>query len=128
VVSFPFAEDQVVLVGLAPGQLTRRELDQLPLVLREEGSGTQRAAGIPPRPRDAADVRVSSAEGARRAVLAGLGHGFLSRLSIAADLEAERLFIVKLPGTPIRRRFHAARLRSVTPTPAVKALLEILHG
>ena len=63
-------------------------------------------------------LEVGSSEAARRCVLAGLGLGFLSRHAVAEDLARGTLVRVDLAGTPVRRRFHAARLRRVTPPAA----------
>jgi DNA-binding transcriptional LysR family regulator len=57
----------------------------------------------------------------------GLGLAFVSRLAVAAELAAGLFQIVELPGTPVKRTLHALRLRSVTPSTAVQALLTLLQ-
>lgn len=129
-VATAFADDEIVLVGppTAPRRLTPLELREQPLVVREEGSGTRDAvarllAGGEPR---LPPVEVGSAEAAKRGVLAGLGLAFLSRVMVKDDLDAGRLHVIAVPGTPVERRFFAARLREATPAPAVRALLRQL--
>lgn len=135
----PFAEDEVVLVGCSPnpfapsGHLTPLDLAQLPLIVREEGSGTRgtvaallarRTALHDGRP---TTIQVGSTEMARRCVLQGLGLTFISRRAVEEDLCAQRISLVVFPGTPVRRRFHIARLRSVTLPTAARALIRLLH-
>ena len=94
----PFAEDDIVLVvfpGQAPATVDLSGLAALPLLVREEGSGTLltvrvklRAAGL-----NLAEVRPAMRLGSTQAVLtavrAGGGVGFVSRLAAAASLAME---------------------------------------
>lgn len=129
----PFAEDEIVLVGpaAAAGALPRGGLAAVPLVLRELGSGTRDAVArlLPERPDGGApSLQVGSTEAARRCVLAGLGYSLISRTAVADDLAAARLRLVKLPRTPVRRRFYVGRLRAVTPSAAARTLLRFILG
>jgi len=134
-VSEVFASDDIVLVGLtgndfAPaGKLTLKSLREVPLVLREQGSGTRDAiVRILPHVHDARNaLRVGSTEAAKRCVQHGLGLSFLSRQAVAAELAAGLFTIVELPGTPARRTFYAVRLRSVTPSAALRAFFALLE-
>lgn len=129
-----FARDEIVLVGLegnafAPqGKLSLRELRDVPLVLREQGSGTRDAiARILPHVHDSKGaLRVGSSEAAKRCVQHGLGLSFLSRQAVASELAAGHFVIVELPGTPARRTFYAVRKRSVTPSAALLAFRALL--
>ena len=130
VVATPFADDEIVLVGATrstqlPKRLTRAQLREVPLIVRGEGSGTHDAVGALLGD-GAAQLQVSSAEAAKRCVLAGLGLAFLSRRAVAEELSEGRLQVVALPGTPVKRRFYALRLRSITPPAAARALVEAL--
>jgi DNA-binding transcriptional LysR family regulator len=127
-------DDEVILVGPSPnsftpsGKTSVEELATVPLVVREGGSGTGAAVsrllakGSSPR----AQVRVGSTESARRCVLAGVGLTFISRRAVEDDLAAKRLTEVVLAGSPIRRSFYVARLRTTTPSGATRALVEEL--
>lgn len=133
-----FAHDEVILVGTprAPffpsGAISGRDLQHLPLVVREEGSGTREAIAALLARRGAsvqglpASIQVGSTEAARRCALHGVGLTFLSRHAVAEDLRAGRLRVVRLPGTPVRRRLHAVWLRSVTLPAAARLLLRLL--
>src|SRR5262245_46080746 len=80
-----FASDEVVLVGPAPnpfapkGRLTLKELADVPLILREQGSGTRGAIAriLPHLGERAAVLRVGSSEAAKRCVQHGLGLAFV---------------------------------------------------
>jgi DNA-binding transcriptional LysR family regulator len=74
----------------------------------------------------AARVVVGSTEAAKRCVLAGMGLAFLSRHAVADELEAGRLELVPLPGTPVARRFWVVSLRERSPSSAAAALLALL--
>jgi len=108
-----FAQDRIVLVGL-PDAGPPTDLAEVPLVLREPGSGTRAAAErlIPPGgPR----LEMGSTEAVRRCVLAGLGFGLISDRAVRDDLEQGRLRRFPLAGLPVDRAFHVVRLRGVRP-------------
>ena len=134
-VSHVFAHDDIVLVGMAGssfaphGKLTLKELRDVPLVLREQGSGTRDAiARLLPHVHDSKNaLRVGSTEAAKRCVQHGLGLSFLSRQAVASELAAGLFTIVELPGTPARRTFYCVRVRSVTPSAALLAFLKLIE-
>lgn len=128
-----FGADEVVLVARggdshAPnGKLTLRELADVPLILREQGSGTRDAiARILPHLGDGGPaLRVDSTEAAKRCVQHGLGLAFVSRQAVAAELSAGSFRVVELPGTPVRRTFYALHHRSVTLSKPARELLDL---
>jgi len=130
-----FASDEIVLVGVAPsrfapdGKLALKDLREIPLILREAGSGTRDAISriLPHIGERKAVLRVGSTEAAKRCVLHGLGLAFLSRLAVAPELAAGRLVVIDLPGTPVKRTFYVVRHKNVTPSASARALLELLH-
>jgi DNA-binding transcriptional LysR family regulator len=133
VIASLFASDEVVLVGPVPnpfapkGRLTLKELRGVPLILREQGSGTRDAiARILPHLGDAPVLRVGSSEAAKRCVQHGLGLAFVSRQAVGGEVAAGLFQVVELPGTPVRRPFYVAHLRSVTPSAAARAFLALL--
>lgn len=128
------ASDEIVLVGPTPnpfaphGKLTLKELREVPLILREQGSGTRDAIAriLPHLGERAGALRVGSSEAAKRCVQHGLGLAFLSRQAVAPELAAGLFQIVELPGTPARRTFYVVRHRGVTPSPAARAFLDLV--
>jgi DNA-binding transcriptional LysR family regulator len=133
----PFADDEVVLVGRADGpsnprRLTGRALRRVRLIVREEGSGTRQAVAAflarhaSARGEHLPPVQVGSTEAARRCAVEGVGLALLSRRAVAEDVQTGRLAVVSVPGLPVRRSFHAARLRAVTPAASLRAFLRVL--
>jgi DNA-binding transcriptional LysR family regulator len=130
-----FASDEIVLVGPVPnpfapeGKLSLKELRDVPLILREQGSGTREAIAriLPHLGERSVALRVGSSEAAKRCVQHGLGLAFLSRQAVATELAAGLFQVVELPGTPVRRTFYVVRNRTVSPSPAVRAFLELTH-
>jgi DNA-binding transcriptional LysR family regulator len=134
VVYSPFAEDEIVLIGPTSGpHAETKDLERLPMILREEGSGTREAVASLLARRATSEIdqstpaiQVGSTEAARRCVLAGLGVSFLSTRAVYEDIAEGRLRVIPLSGTPIKRRFYSARLRTATPSAAARAFLTML--
>lgn len=130
-----FASDEIVLVGPSPnpfapeGTLSVKALRDVPLILREQGSGTREAIArlLPQLGERQAALRVGSSEAAKRCVQHGLGLAFLSRQAVATELAAGRFLVVELPGTPVRRTFYVVRHRAVSPSAAARAFLELVN-
>ena len=128
-----FGSDEVVLVtrandSFAPdGKLTLSQLAEVPLILREQGSGTRDAIAriLPHLGEGGPALRVDSTEAAKRCVQHGLGLAFVSRQAIEAELAAKSFRVVELPGTPVRRAFYAVHQRSVTLSKAARELLDL---
>ena len=128
-----FAFDDVILVGPIGGARKLRsssDLADVPLILREPSSGTRTAVAdlLVGADIDRPDVlQVGSTQAARRCVMFDLGYSFVSKHAVIDDVRARRMRIVKLPGTPVRRWFHAVRRRSRTPTHAARVFYELLE-
>ena len=132
-----FAHDEIVLVGPVPnpfapaGKLTLKELATIPIILREQGSGTRETVArlLPHALADGDDaaLRVGSTEATKRCVQHGLGLAFVSRHAVASELAAGLFQVVELPGTPARRTFYVVRHRAVTPSAAARAFLELAN-
>jgi DNA-binding transcriptional LysR family regulator len=96
----PFAEDTLILVGPAensarlPARLRLDQLKEVPLVIREPGSGTQQAlerrlaehgAGIE---HFRVVLQTGSTAGLKQAVRIGLGYGFLSDRAVRDEIRS----------------------------------------
>lgn len=116
----PYVEDVILPVAsaAAPAGFLRlrrvSELDRVPIVWREVGSGTRavveralRRAGYR-RGRGRADLALGTNEAVKAAVLLGLGVGFLSRWSIRAELATGALRAIPLQDLRIARTFSWA--------------------
>lgn len=94
--------------------LTAAELNEIPLVSREEGSGTRyalRAALTAALGRHSVQAPpalvLSTTSAVRAAVLAGAGPAVLSELAVADDLASHRLGRVRVSGIDVRRQLRA---------------------
>ena len=130
-----FTHDEIVAVAAADHPLAARnkveptELEHLPVVLREAGSGTRvivkealKAHGLGL----AETLSMGSTESIKRAVIAGAGIAWLSELCIADELAAGTLIVLPVRGLHIKRPLHVMWLKDTRLTPATHAFLELL--
>jgi DNA-binding transcriptional LysR family regulator len=107
--------------------LSQAELCKVPLVAREEGSGTQKSvyealAGTWIN-KDSLKIvaQLGSSEAIRRALLNGAGYAFISVHAISEELASGRLTAIRIPGVQISRKFYAARREGRELSPAAAA-------
>ncbi len=137
VVAEPFAENRLVLVASADHPLAGKaniapaELNGLPFILREEGSGTRRAAerffdeyGITPRTR----MELGSNEAIKQTVASGLGVTVLSETTLQADLTSGELVLLDVQGFPLRRHWYMAHPKGKQLNPAAAAFRDFLFS
>jgi DNA-binding transcriptional LysR family regulator len=112
--------DDELLVVTAPDHpwarrrrpLALAEIAEVPLVMREAGSGTRDtltdhlAAQDPPLRAEIA-MELGTSAAVRSAIAAGTGPGVLSRLAVRDDLVLGRLVAVEVAGPPVHRRLSA---------------------
>lgn len=111
----PFLKDEFVLITppdhpwAGRGTIDLEELEGEPFILRQRDSAFRRlysdrmaGAGFNP---DRLTVRfeLSSTEGIKHAVMAGLGVGFVSRHAVSVEYEAGRLAVLRIRDLPIER-------------------------
>lgn len=135
----PFVEDELIVVSspslVKDGTMTLKELVKMPMVLREEGSGTRRETEkfLEGRGVSLDDLRVNSIFGStdavKQAVKAGLGVSILSRYSVADELEHNILEEIKLTDIQMKRRFYVVTHKKRTLPRAYDMFLKhILTG
>lgn len=123
--------EQIVLVappsmGIAQ-ELSLQQLLELPLVVREPGSGTMQAVNraLQEVGCDHRALRVvaqlGSGEAVRRAVLGGAGAAFVSAFAVARELEDRVLVPITVTGLTVRRGFYLAWRSGRTLSPAAEA-------
>lgn len=129
--------ERIVLVAL-PGQspeavVTIRQLQEMPLLLREPGSGTRlvvdgalQKAGLDLR-RMRVVAQLGSSEALRRAVLSGAGRAFMSALAVGRELADGTLTAVDIAGIEINRSFYLAWRRGRSLSPAAEAFMEAVR-
>ena len=112
----PFVEDELIVVS-APlktekSSMTLKELVALPMVFREEGSGTQREVEkfLESKGISFDDMKISgifgSTDAVKQAVKAGLGVSILSKFSVADELEHKLLEEIKLTDIHMKRNCY----------------------
>lgn len=100
--------NQLVVVA-APSAATEPRPWSTPWLMREPGSGTRATAEAYLDAREADPPRlVLGSHGAVVAgAVAGLGRALVSRDAVATQLATGQLVVVPMPGTPMRRPWHA---------------------
>ena len=131
-----FRDDELCLIVPAAHPLTRGkgvvlgETLRYPNLAREAGSGTraivekalaQRGVDLPPA------MSLGSSEALKRAVAAGLGIAWVSRLTLGHELVAGTLETIDVTDFSIRRPLHRLLPRGRTPSPAALAFESILR-
>jgi len=124
----------VALPGVLPEPLvTILQLQEMPLLLREPGSGTRLAVdgALQKGGFDLHSMRVvaqlGSSEALRRAVLSGAGCAFLSALAVGRELADGTLTAVDIAGIEISRSFYLAWRRGRSLSPAAGVFMEAVR-
>ncbi len=132
------AHDELVLVvrpghrwGRRGSAITAHELNDTPLVTREQGSGTRDYLELalrnllgPGTAEAAPALEMSTSAAVRAAVLAGAAPAVLSRLAVSDDISMGRLREVEVENLNLRRDLRAVWLGGRTPPAgAVRDLL-----
>lgn len=117
--------------------IEKEELLGEPIVLREPGSGTGKAAagalfdaGIDPERLHAA-AHLGSNEAVKQAVLAGMGVSFVSALSVQKELTQGSLVQIPVNGVKIERQIYLVKRRGRELSPAAvgfSAVLAEIYG
>lgn len=131
--TFPlFREEMAVLCapGFAPGLSTLEDLAKLPLLLREEGSGTRRSVdwvfqehAMSPHP----FLESNSTTALLSAAEAGLGVTILSPTLAQASLERGTLVRVPIQGVCFPRQYSCALHRQKVLTPLLKECIDLMR-
>lgn len=133
---FEIGTERIVLV-VRPGRIAKpfvstSELQKMPLIVRETGSGTRLAvetaltkAGVAPNSLQVV-AQLGSSEAVRRAVLSGAGCAFVSTLSASRELADGLLQEVEVAGLAVIRSYYAAVRSGRTLSPAAQAFLRLL--
>jgi len=131
-----FAHDEMVLIAAAEGhhfegdELSVDELPNLPIILRERGSGTRDVIEASLRERGIAlepALELGSTESVKNAVAEGLGLALVSALTVELELRVGRLRKVQIADHRIRRALHLVRRRGKRDSPATAAFVEMVQ-
>lgn len=129
--------ERLILVALSTrfpeSVVTVQELQEIPLLLREPGSGTRLAVdgALQKGGLDLHSLRVvaqlGSSEALRRGVLSGAGCAFMSALAVDRELADGTLKAVDIAGIEINRSFYLAWRRGRSLSPAAEVFMETVR-
>jgi DNA-binding transcriptional LysR family regulator len=130
----PFMEDELIVVSspsfIEKGSIKLQELTKIPMVLREEGSGTRREfekilsnKGIVLDNTKIAGI-FGSTDAIKQAVKAGMGISILSKLAVKDELKYKILKEIKVNDLLMKRNFYIVTHRKRTLPPLYTAFLD----
>ena len=137
----PFYEDELVIIApneepyraVASQGLPLELLEKTPLILREEGSGTRteteqylKMLGIETEKLRTAAV-MDNPENIKRAVEAGVGISFISRLAAEDYGRDGRILLFPLQGISMKRKLYAVTNKNVYRNEEMKGLLRLVR-
>jgi len=135
-VAVPCWEDEIVIVAapvspwVAQQPLPLAHLQCQPCVMREEGSATRQTVEMCLQERGLTvqvAMVVGSPEAVKRHVAAGVGFGFVSRRSVAAEVTAGQLVIVAVQGWECTRIFSVVYRQTEPLSLPQQAFLDLLQ-
>lgn len=120
-------DDEMVVVAPAGRQWERVDLEQLPWIMRESGSGTRSVVEreFPELSSGCVQLELGSSEAIHHAVLAGLGVSCLSRQVVERSLQSGDL-VQLVPERSIRRPLYILRHRQRPDTAATQAFMQLI--
>lgn len=138
-IAFEEMGDDLLVCAVSPelsagrkGNLSQAELCKVPLIMREDGSGTQKTvsdalAGTWIR-RDSLSIvaRLGSSDAIRKALLHGVGYAFIPVRAISMELASGQLTTVRIPGVHITQKYYAAHREGRELSPAAAAFLHAM--
>ena len=132
-----FLDDELVLAAppdFKKELITKKELGGLPVILREQGSGSRasleeslRKNGIKPEDLNIAG-EIGSTQAMVQAVTSGMGLSFISRLAVKGPARFGLLREVRVPGLKIMRHFYIITHRVRFASAVSKAFAEFMKG
>jgi DNA-binding transcriptional LysR family regulator len=134
-VAEPFAHNPHVIIAAPDHPLAAARgilvgaVAQEHFIVREPGSGTRLAMQeffesqqVPWN----VGMEMASNETIKQAVMAGMGVSFISRNTIELELQARRLVVLDVRGTPVIRHWHVAHLAKKRLSPMAAAFKEFV--
>ena len=123
--------DEIIIIGSGdiPDQVHINDLTEYPFVVRENGSGTRAAfeAGLSKAGFKHSGLRAvyesTNSESVKRAVMAGIGAGYISRIAVKDELLAGSIKHINVKSLKISRNFYFLR-KKTRPLSTAAALFE----
>lgn len=124
-------QNKLFVVGNHDQKFSRRELDRktlesLPLIYREQGSGTRHVMELYLRKSKLAVLKkmeLTSNEAVKQAVIAGLGYSIMPLIGIRNELLNKQLQIIPFKGFPILSTWYFIWLKEKKLSPVASAFL-----
>lgn len=132
--SVKLLQNKLFLVGNAvpkikPSAKTKEIFESLPIIYREEGSGTRQTmesffkkSNISVRKK----MELSSNEAVKQALLAGLGYSIMPLIGIRNELHNLELHIIPIKGLPIKTTWRLVWLKGKRHSPVANAYLDFI--
>lgn len=134
--SIELMQNELYLVGNKSTPLERAThpssiLTQIPLIYREQGSGTrqtmerfikQEKLNVKPK------LELTSNEAVKQAVLAGLGYSIMPKIGIKSELKTRDISILKVEGLPVTTSWQLIWLKDKKFSMAAKSYLEFIEN
>lgn len=110
--------------------ITKSEINEMPLIFREEGSGTRfvmeqyfKKQNINVRKK----MELTSNEAVKQAVIAGLGNSVMPLIGIRNELSNGDLKIIPAVGFPIKSKWHLIWLKEKKLSPVAEAYIDYIR-
>lgn len=126
-------QNKLFLIGKSGQKIknisTKDIFDQLPLIFREQGSGTRQTMENfiqRKRIKVAKKMELTSNEAVKQAVLAGLGYSIMPLIGIRNELRNQELQIIPIPGLPIKTTWSLIWLKGKKHAAVAAELLKYI--
>ena len=110
--------------------LSRKELAEMPLIFREQGSATRSTMnnyfskyGISVRKK----IELTSNEAVKQAVIAGLGYSIMPLIGLRNELTSNELYIIPATGLPLLTQWRIIWLKGKKKSPVAEAYINFLR-
>jgi DNA-binding transcriptional LysR family regulator len=132
---FELIENELYLVGNKEVNLRKRLeqntlFDELPLILREKGSGTRQTMERFLNKKKfiiRKKMELTTNEAVKQAVIAGLGYSIMPLIGIRNEIDAGLIKIIPINGLPIKTMWRLIWLKEKKLSPVADAFLKYLH-
>ena len=129
-------QNKLFLVGNKPlpsnkNHLENKQLEDLPLIFRENGSATRKAMEDFIEKNQLTVIKkleLTSNEAVKQAVIAGLGYSIMPIIGIGSELRNKELFIIPMKQLPIITEWNLIWLKNKNFSPAAKAFIKYLNS
>jgi len=118
--------NKLFLIG---NEKTNSNIEDLPLIFREKGSGTRQAMEQFIQKKKLSVLKkmeLSTNEAVKQAIIAGLGYSIMPIIGIKNELLNKQLFIIPVKGMPVRTTWSLIWLKGKKHSPVAEAYLNYL--